>query len=265
MASGGVSTSPLSYRYWWEGEAALRGATERATEHVLDVVEALVQLKMQTGKSLHLDIEPEPDGILENSTEFIAWYQEVLVPGAARRWADGEARVREHVQLCFDVCHFAVAFEEPAAVVEALRTAGIRTGKIQVSSALKVDLTANPEEKLAALRRFDEPVYLHQVVAKRVDGAFEAFRDLGAALEAYRPAVYAEWRVHYHVPLFTEDYLLLESTQAEIIKTFKVLAETDFTDQLEIETYTWGVLPDALQAPLNQSISREITWVKKQL
>jgi hypothetical protein len=265
MASGGVSTSPLSYRYWWEGEEALNAATAKATEHILDVVEALGGLKERTGKSLHLDIEPEPDGILENSTEFIDWYLEVLVPAAIRRWEDGEERVREHVQLCFDVCHFAVAFEEPVEVVNALALAGIRTGKIQVSSALQVDLRTEAKEKLEVLKRFNEPVYLHQVVARRLDGGFEAYRDLGAAIEAFRPDVFAEWRIHYHVPLFTEDYALLKSTQAEIVKTFSVLGETNFTDQLEIETYTWGVLPEALQAPLNESIIREIGWVKRQL
>ena len=265
LDKGGVSTSPLSYRYWWKDEVALKQAVELSTQHILDVVEALVKIKEETGKSLHLDIEPEPDGVLENSEEFIDWYMNTLIPSACKRWAGGEVLVKEHVQLCFDICHFAVEFEEPEAAVRRLGELGIKTGKIQVSSALKVDLKTRAEEKLAVLKRFDEPVYLHQVVAKRLDGTFESFRDLGEAFEAYENYKFEEWRIHYHVPLFADEYSELQSTQGEIIKTFQVLKDTNFTDQLEIETYTWGVLPPALQVPLNDSIIREIAWVKRQL
>ena len=47
-----------------------------------------------------------------------------------------------------------------------------------------------------------------------------------------------------------------------IIKTLAIQKVTPFTNHLEIETYTWGVLPASVQVPLNESIIREITWVQ---
>jgi len=38
-----------------------------------------------------------------------------------------------------------------------------------------------------------------------------------------------------------------------------------FSQQMEIETYTWGVLPSEYQVPIHESIIREIEWVKSVL
>lgn len=273
LHAGGVSTSPLSYRFWWKTPEAQAEAVQTATRHILDVVDELVALRETTGKILHLDIEPEPDGILENSREFIGWYETVLQPAAETFFAEKRGfsetetrdRLRDHVRLCYDVCHFAVGYEQPADVLEALKIAGIRVGKIQVSSALKVDLTSTFSEKLAALAPFDEPTYLHQVVARRADGGFDRYPDLPEAFNDSYPRRHDEWRVHFHVPLFSESYGQLNSTQDAVREVLRIQRETPFTHQLEVETYTWGVLPPAAQAPLNESIGRELDWVEKQL
>lgn len=273
LDTGGVSTSPLSYRFWWKTPEAQDAAVQKATRYILEVVDDLIDLRETTGKTLHLDIEPEPDGILENSAEFIGWYETVLQPAAKaffvekRGFSESETRdrLRDHVRLCYDVCHFAVGYEQPATVLAALDQAGIRVGKIQVSSALKVDLTQNFSEKLTALAHFDEPTYLHQVVARRADGGFDRYPDLPEALAAASRGAHAEWRVHFHVPLFLEKYGVLDSTQDAVREVLRLQQETPFTSQLEVETYTWGVLPPAAQAPLNESIGRELDWVKTSL
>lgn len=273
LDAGGVSTSPLSYRFWWKTPEAQAEAVRTATRHLLEVVDELIALRETTGKTLHLDVEPEPDGILENSEEFIGWYETALEPAAKiffaekRHFSKTETaqRLRDHVRLCYDVCHFAVGYEQPADVLAALDRAGIRVGKIQVSSALKVDLTRDFSEKLAALAAFDEPTYLHQVVARRADGGFDHYPDLPEALAAASPGIHAEWRVHFHVPLFLERYGVLNSTQDAVREVLRLRQENPFTYQLEVETYTWGVLPEAAQAPLNESIGRELGWVETSL
>lgn len=271
LDAGGVSTSPLSYRFWWKTPEAQDAAVQKATRHLLEVVDDLIDLRRTTGKILHLDIEPEPDGILENSAEFIGWYETVLQPAAEvffaekRKFTKKETadRLRVHVRLCYDVCHFAVGYEQPADVLAALDRVGIRVGKIQVSSALKVDLTEGITTKLVALAQFDEPTYLHQVVARRAAGGFDRYPDLPEALAAASRQTHAEWRVHFHVPLFLERYGVLDSTQDAVREVLRLQRERPFTAQLEVETYTWGVLPPAAQAPLNESIRRELEWVER--
>ncbi|GAB3506879.1 metabolite traffic protein EboE [Emticicia fontis] len=271
LTEGGVSTSPLSYRFWWLTENALEDATIKATKNMISVVEALIDLKEKTGKTLHLDIEPEPDGILENSDEFISWYKNYLLPlGVEQLKVKGLSdelaieAIKTHIQLCYDVCHFAVGFESPKEVIAKLETEQLKVGKIQISSALKVDFSKNVQEKLETIAQYNEPIYLHQVVAQKNDGSFVKFPDLNEAIAGFDNNT-KSWRVHFHVPLFMEQYGLLSSTQSDIVDTINLHKEKPFTQHLEIETYTWGVLPKEFQAPLNESIIREIKWVKSLL
>jgi hypothetical protein len=269
---GGVSTSPLSYRYWWANEEETQQTIKIATENILQVVETLMELRQTTGKVMHLDIEPEPDGILENGQEFIEWYSDYFLPKGIAYLVEkyhlspeeAQETLRTHIQLCYDVCHFAVSYEEPQTVVNQLNELDIRIGKIQISSALKIDFSENKEAKLKAIRSFDEPVYLHQVVAKTTTGDFQKYPDLSNAL-AEEALNQNEWRIHFHVPLFIESYGLLDSTQNEIVKTLNVQKNTPFTQHLEVETYTWGVLPADMQKPIGESIVREMEWVSEQL
>jgi hypothetical protein len=269
LLEGGISTSPLSYRFWWKNTNELEKATRIATQNILSVVDNLLIIKDKYNKILHLDIEPEPDGILENSAEFIDWYNNFLLPMGEEHFttkgfsqSKSQAIIRTHVQLCFDICHFGVSYEEPQEVVDKLISQDIRIGKIQISSALKIDFSTDEMAKMEAIAKYNEPTYLHQVIAKKRDGSFEKFRDLKPALEAFEMGKYAEWRVHFHVPLFLEKYNLLSSTQSEIVKTLNIQKQKPFTNHLEIETYTWSVLPTEFQMPLNESIIREIEWVQ---
>jgi hypothetical protein len=272
LNEGGISTSPLSYRFWWKDEASLKKATEIATENILLVVDDLIKIRKETGKTLHLDIEPEPDGILGNGIDFLEWYENTLKLAAnihfekqGKTSEEAIDLIHDHVQLCYDICHYGVNFEDPQTAINQLNNLGIKVGKIQISSAVKIDFTTNAAEKLTAITQFDEPTYLHQVVAKYLDGSFEYFSDLAPAIESFMPNKYSEWRIHFHVPLFLENYGLLNSTQSEIVKTLEIHKKTPLTNHLEIETYTWGVLPKEVQIPLNESIIREIEWVQSVL
>jgi hypothetical protein len=256
---GGISTSPLSYRYWFTSEKEREDAMLKSTQHLLEVVEVLDQIAKKTGKVIHIDIEPEPDGLLSNHTEFVHWYEEVLLPS-------GDASlIRKHVQLCFDICHYGVSFDEPETSIAELKSKNIPVGKIQISSALRIDLRDQEETKIDELKKYREPVYLHQVKALRKNGTYEEFKDLDEAFESYQPETYDEWRVHFHVPLFLENYGLLGSTQKEIRETLAIQKENPFTNHMEIETYTWGVLPTAYQVPIADSISREIKTIQELL
>lgn len=267
---GGVSTSPLSYRFWHHNEEALSTAKSRSLTHLCDLIAFLAELKKKTGKSLHLDMEPEPDGILETSQEFIDFFEGyVLGKGVSQVQvqmncgsAEAEAGIREHFQLCYDVCHFAVGYENPEEAIAAIEAAGIQIGRIQISAALgSPKMThANRNEIASQLQTFDEPVYLHQAVTKTSDNLLKRYKDLGEALSSLSEEDH-EIRTHFHVPIFTKTYDQLVSTQKDIVDTLKVWKKTNFTNHLEVETYTWDVLPPDMRIDLVSSISRELNWV----
>ncbi|MFD1733967.1 hypothetical protein ACFSC4_26390 [Deinococcus malanensis] len=139
-------------------------------------------------------------------------------------------------------------YESPAEALRKYEAAGMRIGKVQVSSALRVDLTGPDRQKaIDALHVYDESTYLHQVVQRSHDGRLVSFRDLNDALATAPDAGACEWRVHFHVPLFWDGPGPLRSTREAILETFGVLRERPFTQHLEVETYTWDVLPPDLK------------------
>lgn len=271
---GGVSTSPLSYKHWHPETAEERSSVVgTCTENVLKVVQGLIRLREMTGKLMHLDIEPEPDGLLGNGPEFISWFNDELLPAGKSYlkkylgYDEGKATaaITDHIQICYDICHFAVGYEDHAAIIGEMAESGIKVGRIQVSAALKADIAPNPvdrEKVIAAFRQFNESTYLHQVVARQEDGTFIRYPDLPEALVDAGNALTREWRSHFHVPLFVKDYGALQSTQSDIEAVLSLQKTGRFSPFMEVETYTWEVLPEKLRLPLKESIVRELEWVK---
>jgi sugar phosphate isomerase/epimerase len=266
---GGVSTAPLSYKPWMAGAAA--GAWDLVTANIVRVAELLVRTREEKGTLIHLDIEPEPDCAIENTAETLEFFEGRLLtagpPLLARALGIGAGQAREHlldhIRICFDCCHFAVEFEDPAAAIDRIRAAGIKIGRVQLSSALDIPLPSDREAARRVterLRAFADPTYLHQVVERR-HGELRHYLDLPDALERARDDQATHWRIHFHVPLFTDTYDELGSTQRYVADVLRHVLQTNATRHLEIETYTWDVLPDGLKLDVGESIAREYEWV----
>lgn len=273
---GGISTSPLSYKYWEAAENDKNEVLQRATLHMAKVAEKLYNIQQDKGRVLHLDIEPEPDGLIENTREVIDWYKEWLIPQGTKylkeqlniSGAAAEACLKNHIRLCYDVCHFAIVYEKPREVFSLLEAEGIRIGKIQISAALKANLSESTEQRKSvrdALAPFVESTYLHQVVERSSKGKFAHYPDLPQALENLNSAGAVEWRTHFHVPVFLSNYGQLKSTQEDILEVFEYIKKKKITHHLEVETYTWEVLPDDIQLEIVDSIVRELQWVQKNI
>ncbi len=261
---GGISTSPLSYRPWLDSPP-----WKVFVQHLTDVTADLVEIADQTGKIIHLDIEPEPDGLLETSAELVAFFNDRLLshgaPLLARRLGttvdEAATHIRRHIQACWDTCHVAVMYENPREVLQRYRANDVAIGKIQISSAVRVSLAGDRNAIEAALAPFVEPVYLHQVIQRNCDGTFTTYQDLDDALGHLHDRRAAEWRIHFHVPVFLDRFGQIQSTQDTTADTLALLQPQPFTQHLEIETYTWEVLPAHLKRPLAASIQREFEWV----
>ena len=263
---GGISTSPISYKYWHPSDDATKKAFTKGAENLTEIILHLYHLEAETGKYLHLDIEPEPDGMLENSDEVIQFFSDYLLPIAkpilkntlGKNDAEAMELIYRYITICYDICHFSLAFEEPEATFSKFAKAGIKIGKIQVSAALKIlsDSSGN-DANWKALSLFNEPTYLHQVTEK-VDDTVTTYNDLPIVLADKKP--FEELRAHFHVPIFLEQFGVLHSTQDHILKVIEYLKNNAVSQHLEIETYTWDVLPTTLKKDISESIIREIEW-----
>jgi len=265
---GSVSTVPGSFKPW----IASPPSNDAIVDNLARCVAYLVHLEQRTGKTIHLGLEPEPGCYLERVDEVTAFFENRLRPRARRLLAgylegdeeEAEARLRDHLGVCMDTCHVAVQFEELAGALERLQAAGVRLSKIQLSAAVDVPVKT---ENLEALSDFDEPVYLHQVRAQKRDGNIAGWNDLPEALPALRKANdYERARVHFHVPLFWTGSGGLGSTADALTPGFWNAARDSGCEHFEIETYTFGVLPEQIRPErLPASIAREFAWVLERL
>jgi hypothetical protein len=219
---------------------------------------------------LSLAIEPEPECMLETIDETVAFFQRHLFSSSACRRVgelagitpqQAEQVVVRHLGVCFDACHMAVEFEDPHTAFERLARAGIRIGKVQISAGLELESLSD------ALRAFDDGVYLHQVVHQGEAGLTryldlpEAFA--GADDRARAPGLY---RVHFHVPLFREELGSFRGTQRYLSRVLGILRDSPICSHLEVETYTWSVLPEEHRREgIVDSVSRELEWVMGQM
>ncbi|MEQ8785633.1 MAG: metabolite traffic protein EboE [Pirellulaceae bacterium] len=259
---GSISTAPLCWGQPAPSEEQLRQAGRQ-----LRVVAAqLAHLERETGRLLHLAIEPEPGCFLQRSTDLVHFFENYLFDG------DSEYACRRHLRVCHDVCHAAVMFEPQHEVIQRYRAAGIGIGKVQISSAVRLPLDemAPPQraEALEQLSGFAEDRYLHQTMVKQDDQPPRFYEDLPLALKAEQESatLSGEWRVHFHVPIYLERFGLLETSQADILACLEALRDQPEVAHFEVETYAWGVLPPSLQVPdLATGIAREMTWFADQL
>lgn len=265
---GSISTVPLSYKAWPMDPAA----RSRLFDHMAEIALHLHRIRETTGREIHLGFEPEPDCTLETTPETVAWFEGPLeqegVPRLARRTGGSHERARDilrrHLGVCFDTCHLAIQFEDLSDSLTSLVRHGIRISKIQVSAALECSASAAARERLPA---FCDPVYLHQVKCRpRPDAAVTAFPDLPDALAAPPAPHGAVWRIHYHVPLYFEGDSVLQTTAAALDTPFWQAVARAPVSHLEIETYTFHVLPPSLRSGgVAPSIAREFEWVLPRL
>ncbi|MCC7549370.1 MAG: metabolite traffic protein EboE [Burkholderiales bacterium] len=270
---GSISTVPGAYK------AALRDAGDppRMADNIVRHVAHLVDIERRTGKHIALALEPEPCCLLETVEESIDFFGRYLHDDAsaaqlgALTGLDRQAAaiaLRRHLGLCLDLCHAAVEFEDPSRCVQALREAGIAIPKMQISSGLRIPALTG--DALTALRAYQDTVYLHQVVEKSACGLrrFDDLPDAFASLEA-RPGDslrQTEWRVHFHVPLFVDALERFSSTQFFIREMLAAHRLASLSAHLEVETYTWDVLPPALRTQaVEDAVARELEWVLSEL
>ncbi|HEY0195039.1 MAG TPA: metabolite traffic protein EboE, partial [Kofleriaceae bacterium] len=243
---GSISTVPGCFRP--------RGDDPRALAEIAENLRAAAAhcaaIERRTGARITIAIEPEPCCVIETLAEAIALFTEHL-------------RGVSHLGLCLDACHAAVEYEDLPAALAALAAAGVPIAKLQLSAGLRV-APVGPAQR-AELVRFADSVYLHQVVARRGD-ALVRYADLPAALADPAAAHDREWRVHFHVPIVRDQLGAFASTQDFLAALLAHHRRAPLSTQLEVETYTWDVLPAELRAaPIADAVAGELRWVIDQL
>ena len=265
-----IQTPPLGFKPNVTGPDVVASFTA----HVLEVTAHLVKLHHETGKIVTLAIEPEPYCFLETTDEVIKYFTTQLYTGPAARTLhkltglpvnEAIAALRQHVGIVYDICHQAVEYEDIPDSLQRLVDANIPIMKFQQATAIHVPTVT--QAAVDALKKYSDTIYLTQTIEKQ-DGRLTRYLNLEDAFAAWArdPSAAKEWRVHIHVPVFLDDLGPFRTTRFALEDALRFFQKTPLSRHLEIETYTWDVLPESLKTgDIVDYVSREIEWVKGQL
>ncbi|MEM9883890.1 MAG: metabolite traffic protein EboE [Planctomycetota bacterium] len=259
-AEGSISTLPVGWpASFCSSSEAYEERARAAAEQLLRLVHALARIELDTGRHIHVDLEPEPGCVLETADGVVRFFERYLLGGP------DDLSVLSYLRVCHDVCHAAVMFEDQAEALATYRAAGLRVGKVQLSSALDIDFDAIPSggrgEAWAQLRGFAEPRYLHQTSVRGGDRRVQSYVDLPDAIDDVGEPR-GHWRVHFHVPVHLGNLGAVGTARGEIGRFIAAVEPGDGVKHYEVETYAWGVLPQPLRPDeLSAGIADELRWV----
>jgi sugar phosphate isomerase/epimerase len=242
-ARGSVSTLPLGWRAFWSAEHADRG--RKALDRLAT---GLAAVHADTGRHIRVGFEPEPGCVVQTTAQAVRELAEV-----DPQW----------LGVCLDTCHLAVQFEQPDVVLRQLAETGLPVVKVQASCAVEAPDPRDPAAR-QALERLVEPRFLHQTRGYS-DGGVVEVDDLPDALAGGLP-VDGPWRVHFHAPLHSAPEPPLRTTAPRLRDALAELVggERPVCDHIEVETYTWSVLPNP-PADLASGIAAELAWARNNL
>ncbi len=253
---GSISTVPLAFKGFEHGE----DFEDQCINQLILLAQQLDELYDETGRLIRLAIEPEPCCLLETTNEAIAFFEKLRATAEKQNRLDV---VNLTIGLCYDVCHQAVEFENISASIEALHQAEIRINKLHISCALHLGNPSENSAGRAALAKFVEPRYLHQTFARMQDGTIHHILDLTEdVVNSPQPPMSeaADWRIHFHVPVDAESLGPLKTTRDELKEAILAVKKLEYAPHLEVETYTWNVLPDTGEVILLvDGFARELT------
>jgi hypothetical protein len=235
---GSISTVPCAYG----GDHPAERDMSIYFPMLIRVAKGLAEIEQRTGKSIRLAIEPEPACAIETTDQLISFFQSLWRTTDSSPDAHG---VRKHLGVCFDVCHQAVEYESISHSLMAIERAEIPIAKIHFSSAIELT-DPHDEEARRELARYAEPRYLHQTYAMSPGGRLLKRTDLDRE-EVLHPSPEwldaKSWRIHFHVPIHQRMMGRLGTTRSSLDEAIATLPRLSSRPHLEIETYTWGVLP----------------------
>jgi hypothetical protein len=273
LAPEGVSPSIQSAPLGFKPKVTGDDVVDAYTNNVIDVVAHLVELKKKTGKTVTLGLEPEPRCYLETTDETIAYFTtHLFAPKTTERLADktglhpadAAIAMKRHMGVVFDIGHQSVGYEDIPASLQKLVDNGVQIVKLQEAASMYIPDVA--QKTVDALQSFAKTIYLSQTCQKK-DGKMTWFLNLEDAFEDwYKNPGPREWRTHFHVPVFLNDLGAFGTTRFALEQALAFHKKSPLSTHLEIETYTWDVLPDHLKTgDIVEYVCREIDWVKGQL
>lgn len=263
--TGSISSSPISYDGWinykYKDYVFFKSA-----KNISKILLHLMNIKK---KIIHLDIEPEPSCLINNFKMFIIFFKKWLIPFARKYLYNlkkisgrkSDFLIKKYIRLCYDISHFSVNFENHGKILQILKKEKIKIGKVQISSALEINVFKNikiKENIIKNLAKISISPFLHQTVEKNKK-TIRIYNDLPNISNIFFKNTNSILRIHCHVPIYKTQYKNIKTTINETRKVLKMLIKTKNIKHFEIESYTYI---NIIKKDAFDSIAKEYKCIK---
>jgi len=225
--TGSISTVPGGYQKFIRN-----GDLAKIAKNLSSMNKHLENILNKKRKKIILAIEFEPDCIWERAHQFVEFKTQYLKNQA------------DFIGVCYDCAHAEVLKSNPIKDLNILKEANITIGKIQLTAALRAKM---PEAK-QELAKFADNTYLHQTFIYNKNNLILRVEDLIHIINRHK--IKGDLLSHYHLPIFFEsdETKSINAAKSILIQLMKLASLNKITNAtLEIETYTYSVLPKNFQ------------------
>lgn len=260
---GSISTVPLGFKELSKEP----DFTIRCCDQLIELARQLDILHDETGRLIRLAIEPEPLCVIETTAEAVAFFEQLRQQAQT---ALAEDVVNSHIGLCYDICHQAVEYEDVKQSIQTLAENEIRINKVHITCAIELNDPANNIEGRQFLAQFAEPRYLHQTFTQLISSSKETthLTDLTAEFATSPPQDWLNaesWRIHFHVPVHADSLGPLATTRKSLQEAMQAVRDLSYAPHLEVETYTWNVMPGETPTDVCHGLAEEMRSTYKLL
>lgn len=263
-----ISTSPVSFKKWVKKHDQ-KYILFYSSISFVKLLKVMIIIKNNTHKHIHLDIEPEPACLIESIKDFIDFYFEWVKKNANYYLKNTYPRInyhtKQHINLCYDICHFSVNYEKHEDVIKIIKEKKIKIGKVQISSAIEIASDKNNLINLKKELKFlTTSQFLHQNTTIDVNNNIvNKNTDIEILLNSN--FLNTKTRIHCHMPIYLDTYKeKLNTTQKDTKNALTHIMRYLNVKHLELESYTYDMI---LKKEKFQSILKEylllINWIKK--
>lgn len=271
--NGSISTVPICYKKTMDNYKERYRILQKSIINLMEITKLLVTISKEKKINLYLCLEPEPDCFLENTNDILNFYNHYLIPYGSEYLNKNykypinyaKKQICKYIQICYDVCHFAIQYEKPEETFTTLRKNKITIGKIQLSSLLNIQTPKNKKikfKKTKQLHIYSKTQFLHQTRTHDKTKNQINYPDLLKIIDIKHITDVKKynWRIHYHIPLYRKTYNAYNTSQEYIKKVIQQL-DPKKEHHLEIETYTWEALHKKQNIDVVGSIVKEYTYI----
>ncbi len=272
---GTISTIPIFYKKTVKTKKVKYYSLQKSIINLMKIIVYLHNFKKKT--NLYICLEPEPDCLLENTNDIIFFYTqhlwkhgtEYLHKNFKIKKKNALLLIKYYIQICYDVCHFALLEESPHKTFITLNKKSIKIGKIQASLCININEPRSFYLKKKFLENIKEITkktqFLHQTELKNlITKKKTKIKDLEDILKKNEDITkknkydtkIQQYKIHYHVPLYKKTYQKFKITNLPLLQTIKNIHLTT-TKVVEIETYTWSCIKKSQKLNISKSLINE--------